>query len=369
MQQWLKQARPWQFMAIAMVLVPKPVGGERTLAMMNFAVRLLVRTQRYETGTWSKSQAEHWDMANQDPQHTVRRCGKRVHRDNGKMGEEGEWSFVCTYRSDVGTSVAQRCEQGQGGLNESDRGPHKRTGSPCARARSRGVQAHFCKTGGTRTRKRSSKRKPKRRVTISRTYNTWPCARPPCENGSEDETCQTLSADCGLLAWLRKVEPCPGAIRRFQKVHVGRSDLDPSRRLEVCRGLVLYKAPKWKGKMATTKASRDFVVLAQGHQKTARWPRPLDAPLLPQHHDHAGANSCPPEPPDKNEKDRFGHGGEVRCGPSIGSCDGEHAFKVSCHSSLGSDQHQHMRNPQLRWQLFGLKRGCGARQLRDGACA
>ena len=191
----------------------------------------------------------------------------------------------------------------------------------------------------------------------------------PAKDGSEDETCQTLSADCGLLAWLRKVKPCPGAIRRFQKVYVGRSDLDPSRRLEVCRGLVLYKAPKWKGKMATTKASRDFVVLAQGHQKTAWWPRPLDAPLLPQHHDHAGANSCPPEPPDKNEKDRFGHGGEVRCGPSIGSCDGEHAFKVSCHSSLGSDQHQHMRNPQLRWQLFGLKRGCGARQLRDGACA
>ena len=31
---------PWQLMANAMVLAPKPSGGEKTLDMMNFTVRL-----------------------------------------------------------------------------------------------------------------------------------------------------------------------------------------------------------------------------------------------------------------------------------------------------------------------------------------
>ena len=44
-------------------LLPKPKGGQRTIALLNFSVRLFLRCFRHKTRTWAQRTVGHWDAA------------------------------------------------------------------------------------------------------------------------------------------------------------------------------------------------------------------------------------------------------------------------------------------------------------------
>ena len=58
-----KVSWPWQLMTNIIVLLGKPTGGERPIALANFVVRLLLRMLRPESQKWCTKRAGHWDHA------------------------------------------------------------------------------------------------------------------------------------------------------------------------------------------------------------------------------------------------------------------------------------------------------------------
>ena len=56
-------AWPWQLMGQLVVLLGKPTGGERLIALLQFTLRLWLRCRRPLTRQWAKSQMAHWDHA------------------------------------------------------------------------------------------------------------------------------------------------------------------------------------------------------------------------------------------------------------------------------------------------------------------
>ena len=54
---------PWQLMGQLVVLLGKPTGGERPIALLQFFLRLWLRCRRPLTRQWAKSQVAHWDHA------------------------------------------------------------------------------------------------------------------------------------------------------------------------------------------------------------------------------------------------------------------------------------------------------------------
>ena len=56
-------ALPWQMLLNLVVLIPKPGGGERPIALLNFFLRLFLRCHKPLSRRWCRDRAGEWDAA------------------------------------------------------------------------------------------------------------------------------------------------------------------------------------------------------------------------------------------------------------------------------------------------------------------